>query len=272
MNYNRLNNMHCFSRLCRSRIPRRAAVMLIEPPLRVTIPFLGLCKPWRYASALMLALLSLVAGCATVPPATSQERGKATSFAPHPEYAGVYIFRPLDLLTGEGLKEVSLDHVSVGELGNKSFLYLPVAPGKHCCWIWDVQPGEHGTSHWVRSLEWEWAAAQKFTAEAGKNYFFVISQPLLYGRKLKSITEGEGKAYAKEFTLSSLCGPGWAAQFAAAQGGQASFVYDNVMPVMPVMPVNRGVYASPPTIRFWAPRGGIGVIQAGLMNNWGRIR
>jgi hypothetical protein len=126
-------------------------------------------------------------------------------------------------------------------------------------------------------LEWKWGAPLKFTAEAGKNYFFVKRPDLAWGKPVESIPEDEAKAYAEKFTLSSLCGPEWAAQIAAAQGGQASFVYDNVWPAMSllamsVMRVNTGVYASPPTLRIWAPSGGIGVIQAGLMNNMGRGR
>ncbi len=145
-------------------------------------------------------------------------------------------------------------HISVGQLGNKSFLYLPVAPGEHHVW---------------NSFARIWGTT--FTAEAGKNYFFAERHPVLLGGvpKIKPITEGEGKAYAEQFTLSNLCGPGWAEKYAATQGGQASFFYGNILPAMPVNP---GVYASPPTIRFWAPSGGVGVIQAGLMNNMGRGR
>ena len=203
----------------------------------------------------MSAFLSLMAGCATAPPASSQARDLAMSFTPHPESAGVYIFRPQDPIGGENLIEISLDHISVGQLGNKSFLYLPVAPG------------EHRIRQRFGSFDSFFGGSQ-FTAEAGKNYFFVHS--FLHGaKKITPITEGEGKAYAETFTLSSLCGPGWAEQYAAAQGGQASFFYGNVLPAMPV---KTGVFYAPPTIRFWAPSGGIGVIQAGLMNNLGRRR
>jgi hypothetical protein len=159
----------------------------------------------------------------------------------------------MDPLEGETLIEISLDHISVGQLGNESFLYLPVAPG------------EHKISRRYNI----WRPAAKFTAEAGKNYFFVDTYNFLLGDRTRPITESEGKAFAQTFTLSSLCGPGWAEQCAPTQGGQVSFIYDNVLPAMPV---KAGFDASPPTIRFWAPRGGIGIIQAGLMNGMGRIR
>jgi len=217
------------------------------------------------SSLSVLALLWLMAGCATVPPASKEARDLAASFTPHPEYAGVYIFRPTDVtLHGLKLKDVSLDHISVGELGNESFLYLPVAPGKHLCWMWDADPGSPGIPPSFHKFEWKWIA-NKLVVEAGKNYFFVSRTS-----RLHPISEAKAKVYAANFALSSLCGPKWAAQVVVAQGSQPSFVYDNVLPGMPVMPFRTGVYSGPPTIRFWAPSGGIGVIQAGLLINMGR--
>jgi hypothetical protein len=224
-----------------------------------------MCKAFPFSWTLMFAVLSLMAGCATVPPASNLDRELAISFTPHPESAGVYIFRPracqpLATPTDLHLSEITLDHISVGQLGVNSFLYLPVAPGEHRI---------------CRKFGMSWNAA-KFKAEAGKNYCFVDSwSAALQTPKVKPITEAEGKAYAQTFTLSSRCGPDWAEQFAAAQGVHASFVYDNVLPVVPgksFMHLNKGVFASPPTIRYWAPRGGIGVIQAGLMSNLGGRR
>ena len=85
---------------------------------------------FTHSTALLGLMAVLLTGCATVPTASKEARDEALSFAPHPQYAGIYVFRPKDAESGTFF-EISLDHISVGELGVESFLYLPVVPGEH---------------------------------------------------------------------------------------------------------------------------------------------
>lgn len=164
------------------------------------------------ARLLILALPLVMTGCATVPSASKETRDSAISFRPPPGLADVYVFRPSGFVGGGVLWTVGLDRVLVGQVGNNSFLCLPIVPGKHIIF---ESISSSGTS---------------FTAEAGKNYYFIIHSPLT--NTLKPITEDVAKAYAEEFTLSSFCGPEWAAKYAATQGGHASNVGANGVPVI----------------------------------------
>jgi Protein of unknown function (DUF2846) len=146
-------------------------------------------------TALDMMLLSAVAvpflfitGCASVPPASEQDRATAISFTPPVGQAGVYLFRPSAMLGSAVQWKVYLDDAIAGKVAVKSYLYLVVQPGYHEAKFGDgvSQPGA------------------AFNAEAGKNYFFAI-QP--FG--IKSISESEGRQFAGEYTLSSLCGPEW---------------------------------------------------------------
>jgi hypothetical protein len=75
----------------------------------------------------MLALLLTMTGCASVPPASNQARNLAISFTPPPQSAGVYIFRFTGIMGRAVLWPVCLDGCAVGEVADKSYLYIQVA-------------------------------------------------------------------------------------------------------------------------------------------------
>ena len=192
----------------------------------------------------LFGLLSLMAGCASVPPASNQAKMQATSFTPPPQMAGIYLFRPSAMMGAAVLWPICLDGSTVGEVADKSYLYTHAAPGNHNVQFFGDRKGA------------------SFTAEAGKNYCFII-----HPFSVKPLTEAEAKKYADQYTLSGLCGPEWAANYVVAQGGQATYVNANGILVMPVAPVNTGVYYSTPTMHYTGS--GMAGIQAGLMNNLG---
>ncbi|MDT8448232.1 MAG: DUF2846 domain-containing protein [bacterium] len=75
----------------------------------------------------VIALLAMLAGCASVPLAPPSNSAQAKQFnAPSPDKAGVYIYR-IDSFAGAGLKkDVWIDQDCVGETAKGVFFYQEV--------------------------------------------------------------------------------------------------------------------------------------------------
>jgi hypothetical protein len=113
---------------------------------------------------------------------------------------------------------ISVDGHPAGLIAEKSYLYLLISPGNH-----SVRFGDHGSS--------------LFTAEAGKNYCFIVYP---FGG-VKPIAETDARTFAETYTLSGLSGAEWAARFPDVQSGQNSYIDSHGVLVTPAMPINANV-------------------------------
>ncbi|MCU1716420.1 DUF2846 domain-containing protein [Pseudomonas sp. 5P_3.1_Bac2] len=124
--------------------------------------------------------LALLAGCASVPMAsTEQDQQSKTFSAPPPDQSGLYIFR--DSILGAALKKtVKVDGEVIGETASNTYFYRLIKPGQH-----------------LLSTESEFSdnSIELYT-EPGKNYYVRQSIKLgvfVGGAKLKVVDEAEGQ-------------------------------------------------------------------------------
>lgn len=81
--------------------------------------------------ALLIVGTGLAASaCASVPMASAEADQAAKRFAVPPDQASVYVYRN-ESFGGAVRMVVLLDGVALGDTAAKTFLYTPVAPGKH---------------------------------------------------------------------------------------------------------------------------------------------
>ncbi|HXH64023.1 MAG TPA: DUF2846 domain-containing protein [Mariprofundaceae bacterium] len=87
---------------------------------------------WKFKSwpILVVALLSLLGGCATVPMASLDKDNQAKTFQAPPQASRIYIYRN-ENMGGAIPMAVSVDGKTVGQTGPKTYFMLDVAPGKH---------------------------------------------------------------------------------------------------------------------------------------------
>jgi hypothetical protein len=115
----------------------------------------------NYAMLLAGALLVLLTGCASTPEASSASSKQDPNeklFSPRPGNALIFVYRNGD----EGLREsvlpmlvtVSVNDITLGQTGDKTFFRLSVKPGKYA----------------ITSLT-DKVASHTLTVEAGKTYF-----------------------------------------------------------------------------------------------------
>lgn len=86
----------------------------------------------RVYSVIACAALGIfgLTGCASVPKGSAQLDGALKSFMPKPGVAGIYVYRK-DGIGGMTKMDVAVDGKSIGQLTDKTYLYVEVAPGKH---------------------------------------------------------------------------------------------------------------------------------------------
>jgi hypothetical protein len=144
----------------------------------------------RNAVFWIISVLLLIAqGCATVPKGSDRLAQQAGTFSPPPGKANVYVFRAEAFMGSAVIWPISLDFKEFGTLGLKSYLYGTVLPG----------------DHFLGSFLGQSPSRIKFTAEAGKNYFFeaVLGIGMVVAKiEIEAIDEERGRRYVKEFTLS----------------------------------------------------------------------
>jgi len=134
----------------------------------------------RTIIGVVLISVSLLAGCASVPMAPTEQDIAAKEFAkPTGDKAGLYVFR--DTFVGQALKKnVSLDGAIIGETANKVFFYREITPGDH-----------------TLSTESEFSDNSiTFQAEKENNYFaeqYIKMGVFVGGANVRMVSEEEGK-------------------------------------------------------------------------------
>src|SRR5947207_2782866 len=86
-------------------------------------------SPVRFGTA-ALALMTLLAACASTPPADPSTIAAAMQFTTSPDQARIYVVRRGAIGTAI-LFQVTIDGQTVGSLPTKSFLSEEVRPGRH---------------------------------------------------------------------------------------------------------------------------------------------
>lgn len=145
----------------------------------------------RLASLLALACIVLASGCASVPMATPEQDSAARSYAVKPGTGNIYVYRN-EILGAAVTLPVELNGKPIGATGSKTFLLLPVAPGKHTL----GSKGETGSTLVV-------------DVGAGQNYFVwqeVKMGMLSGGSALHLVDEAKGKAGVAECKLVAVAG------------------------------------------------------------------
>jgi hypothetical protein len=133
-----------------------------------------------------LAVVVLASGCASVNMAPAEADNAAKTYAVKPGMGNIYVYRN-EILGAAITLPVELDGKAVGATASKTYLLLPVAPGKHTL----GSKGESGST-----LELDVAA--------GRNYFVwqeVKMGMLSGGSALHLVDEAKGKAGVAECKL-----------------------------------------------------------------------
>lgn len=76
------------------------------------------------------AVISSLAGCATVPMGSAEQDATLKKFTPPTDKAGLYIYRN-ESFGGAVIMHVLLDNAFIGDTAANTYLYREVTPGKH---------------------------------------------------------------------------------------------------------------------------------------------
>lgn len=141
--------------------------------------------------SLIIAMLTVLSGCASGPMATQDQDAASKTFAPpSANMAGIYIYRnsPID---EKVTKRLLIDGVLIGETVNKVYFHKEVTPGPHIL----TTQGEFLDN------------SVKINLRPGKNYFF--EQSIKIGTfkgnpVIKFVSEEEGKRNVLECSEGSL--------------------------------------------------------------------
>jgi hypothetical protein len=140
----------------------------------------------RLVAVVALACVVLASGCASVQMASSEADTAAKNYAVKPGMGNIYVYR--NEIFGAALTlPVELDGKAVGATASKTYLLLPVAPGKHTL----GSKGESGSTLVV-------------DVAAGRNYFVwqeVKMGMISGGSALHLVDEAKGKAGVAECKL-----------------------------------------------------------------------
>ena len=137
---------------------------------------------WRIGlMGVLIAFVSMVTGCASVPLASTETDAARKRFdPPTEEKAGVYVYRTSSI--GQALKKtVCVDEIPLGRTAPNTYFYIEVDPGKHTV----STESEFG----YNSLD--------FIADAGVNYFFEQYLKMgifVGGANVKAVSQEKGKA------------------------------------------------------------------------------
>lgn len=140
----------------------------------------------RLALLVLLVVVSLLTGCASVPMASVERDAQAKSFTVKSDKANIYVFRNESM--GATVKmDVVLDGKPVGQTVAKTYMELEVTPGQHTL----ISKAENDD-------------VLNVNTEAGKNYFVwqEVKMGILYARSLLHLSDEEtGKAGVRECKL-----------------------------------------------------------------------
>lgn len=116
---------------------------------------------------------------ATVPMATDSSDAKGKLFTPEPNKANIYLVRS-ETLNSSAMFRAVLDGKIIGAIGPDTYLLLSINPGEHALAVHSINNSE----------------MVKFTAAAGKNYFFDVKWEIGWSNprvSFKQIAEEEGR-------------------------------------------------------------------------------
>jgi len=140
----------------------------------------------RLALLVLLVVVSLLTGCASVPMASIEHDTQAKTFAVESDKANIYLFR--NEFVGPAVKmDVVLDGKPVGQTVAKSYMKFELKPGQHTL----ISKAENDD-------------VLNVNTEAGKNYFVwqEVKMGMLYARSLLHLSDEEtGKAGVRECKL-----------------------------------------------------------------------
>jgi uncharacterized protein YceK len=140
----------------------------------------------RLALLVLLVVVSLLTGCASVPMASIEHDTQAKTFAVESDKANIYLFR--NEFVGPAVKmDVVLDGKPVGQTVAKSYMKFELKPGQHTL----ISKAEKDDVLYVN-------------VEAGKNYFVwqEVKFGIPYARSLLHLTDEQtGKAGVLECKL-----------------------------------------------------------------------
>jgi hypothetical protein len=137
---------------------------------------------------ILVLLIGLLSGCATVRKGSLQMTQKSKSFEVPEGQANIYVIRPYNYVGSVVVWSVTIDFRQFGTLGLRNYLFGSVPPGEHFL----SASATMGSGHEDRI---------QFTTEAGKNYFFKVT-PGFSGIGVKPIDEEAGRKYVNKFKLS----------------------------------------------------------------------
>lgn len=107
----------------------------------------------RFNSLLLVFMVLLVAGCASVPMASIDEDTRAKTFSVNPDKSGIYLYRN-ESFGGAIPMTVALDGKVAGQTGPKTYF------------LWETDPGSHDVSSNAENV-----STLSISTEAGKTYF-----------------------------------------------------------------------------------------------------
>lgn len=102
---------------------------------------------------LLLAMLVLVTGCASVPMASLDDDAKAKAFSVKPDKSSIYVYRN-ETFGSAITMTVALDGKVAGQSGPQTYF------------LWEVEPGNHEVASHTENV-----STLKLTTEAGKAYY-----------------------------------------------------------------------------------------------------
>jgi hypothetical protein len=144
----------------------------------------GASKGWLTVIAIV-ALAGLMAGCASVPPASPALKERALGFKPPPDEGAVYIICPKYFMGGCARWDVSLDGQKSSALKTGSFLYTPVWPGEHVV----MKPNDDPPTDII------------LVVNEGQNSFVTVG-PSFSRTKFKLLTAEAGENYVRNYEMS----------------------------------------------------------------------
>ena len=102
---------------------------------------------------LLLAMVVLVSGCASVPMASLEDDAKAKLFSARPDKSTIYVYRN-ESFGGAIVMTVSLNGKVAGQTGPQTYF------------VWEADPGSHEIASHTENV-----STLKLTTEAGKTYY-----------------------------------------------------------------------------------------------------
>ena len=108
-------------------------------------------KMTQLSLVVLLAVASVMSGCASVPMASDEKDAAAKTFRVPPDKSNIYVYRN-ESIGGAVKMEVDVDGQQVGTTAAKTYLVVTVNPGKHTLashaegnnsLVVDTQPGKN---------------------------------------------------------------------------------------------------------------------------------